>query len=104
MHFKPFVYFGVSVEETYAVGKDKKQVTWNELIMGVGFRLSLFAVLTSSHTGERRLCYRKDDSNKAGSAYVLARCGRLPLRLAVEEPDCNNQIVSSGVDLTISYA
>lgn len=23
-----------------AVGKDKKQVTWNELIMGVGFRLS----------------------------------------------------------------
>ena len=28
------------VEETYAVGKDKKQVTWNELIMGVGFRLS----------------------------------------------------------------
>jgi len=35
----------------------------------------------SPHTGERRLCYRKDDSNKAGSAYVLARCGRLPLRL-----------------------
>ena len=28
------------------MGKDKKQVTWNELIMGVGFRLFLFAVLT----------------------------------------------------------